>query len=177
MGTFRLWLNSASKWFRRTSSSSSTTSSSNAAAAIDTSALHIDVQSIIAAVLEKHGITLTADDPAFLLVTINELVLRNVLSELNNQVTHILAEARTEMDQMKDHAAGELGRAVRTSVIAIRREMQADIDSAKLEVTQLVAQLSRIYSRTYIWRWIAAGIAAAAILTLVAFAAAYSILK
>jgi hypothetical protein len=120
---------------------------------------------------------LDPEDPAFILVTINELVLQSTMDQLNDQVKQIIAQAQEEMERMRIHAAGELGRAVRTSAIAVRRELQADVDAAKIEAHQLVAEIHQAYSQVQVRRWIAAGIVAAAVIASLSFLAAYAILR
>jgi hypothetical protein len=52
-----------------------------------------DARALAAKVFERHGITLREDDPAFALVTLNELTLRTVMGELLVQADqHIKAE-------------------------------------------------------------------------------------
>jgi ElaB/YqjD/DUF883 family membrane-anchored ribosome-binding protein len=137
----------------------------------------LDAHAIAAVVRERHGVNLDPEDPAFILVTINELVLQSTMDQLNDQVKQIIAQAQEEMERMRTHAAGELGRAVRTSAIAVRRELQADVDAAKIEAQQLVAEIHQAYSQVHVRRWIAAGIVAAAVIAFLSFLAAYAVLR
>ncbi len=108
-----------------------------------------------------------------MLVTINELVLQSTIQDLDARVVHMIQQAQQEMDAMRTHAASNLGKEVRSAVIAIRREMQNDIDAAKLEAHSLVEEIQRAYSALHIRRWIAAGIVAAAALLTCGFLIGY----
>jgi hypothetical protein len=120
--------------------------------------LVLDTEAIAAAVRHKHGVNLTPDDPAFLLVTINQLVLEGVLEEFDCRISQIIGQAHQEMDEMRTHAAAELGKSVRTSALAIRRELQADIEAAKLEAQKLVIDIKQAYSQANNRRWVSVGV-------------------
>ncbi len=124
----------------------------------------LDPKRLVATVLEKHGVHLGSDDPALILVTINQLVLQEALDQLQKSMTASISQANTSVDAIKSHAARELGIAVRTAAQAIRQEIQNDINAAKLDSEDLIVKLQAANAHVNVNRWIAAGIVAGAVI-------------
>jgi hypothetical protein len=117
----------------------------------------LDVKQITAEVAARHGILLKGDDPALLLVTINELVLERSLDVLEARIRRLMGELQQSVGGMQRRVASELSEEVRASARTVREEMQRDIDAAKLETRELVLQVRHAYSRSSVRRWVAAG--------------------
>src|SRR6266481_5990782 len=102
MAVFQSWLNNALSRFRPNSLPNSTSSASSPPrSASNNSRLQFDTATILAAVRDKHGVNIDPDDPAFLLVTINELVLQSVLEEIIARIAESTNQAQEAVDQMQ----------------------------------------------------------------------------
>ena len=107
-----------------------------------------DARALAAKVFERHGITLGEDDPAFALVTLNELTLRKAMSELLHEVDqHIktgLAEFQLTMQRLEGRAGSVLAQQVRDSTGGLQGTLREEIASARLErlITPWFGQIS-----------------------------------
>jgi len=101
-----------------------------------------DTRALAAKVFERHGITLREDDPAFALVTLNELTLRKVMSELLEQVDqHIkaaLAEFQLTIQRVERRAGNVLAQQVRDSANGLKGTLHDEIASAQLGTKRMV---------------------------------------
>ena len=120
-----------------------------------------DVNALIGEVAARHGIALHPDDPAFALVTVNQLVLEQTMAEL---VEHTQRMAR-EFDQagvrLHARAGSVLAAEVRKAGLEIRQALCEDIASAGLRARQSMEDAQRTESRSIMYRWLAAGLVAA----------------
>ncbi len=127
-----------------------------------------DVRMLAAQVFERHGIALKEDDPAFALVTLNELILRKLtselLSEVNQQIAARLAEFEKTMQQGEQRASKTLAHQVRESAGVLRRTLQDEIAGAQLLVARTVEQLGSTYPIERSVRWCAIGTVVACVL-------------
>jgi hypothetical protein len=118
----------------------------------------LDVKRITAAVAARHGMLLKADDPALVLVTINECVLAESFDQLEQRAQILLSEMDASFAKMQEGAATHLTEAARESAAAVREELQRDIQAAKLDASEALFKLQTAHSRTVVWRWLAMGI-------------------
>jgi len=90
-----------------------------------------DGRAFAAKVFERHGIALKEDDPAFALVTLNELILRKLMGELlkdvDQHMTARLAEFEQTMQRVEARASRVLAQQVRESAGALRGTLQEQI--------------------------------------------------
>ncbi|HEX4167497.1 MAG TPA: hypothetical protein VHZ55_18685 [Bryobacteraceae bacterium] len=112
----------------------------------------------------QHGIRIDPDDPIMAVVTLNRLVLENVLSEGLRSIRTAAEEFTQAAERVQIRAGAAVGYDVRECVAAIRGELQKDIDEARLHACELVEELHRAQSRWSIVRWIAVGILSGAVL-------------
>jgi hypothetical protein len=112
-------------------------------------------------VFERHGITLGEDDPAFALVTLNELILRQLLGELLAQVDeHLragLAQFEVTMQRAEGHAGKVLARQVRDSAGTWQGALRAEISDARISMQQMAEETQRRYRTASFSRWWALG--------------------
>lgn len=112
----------------------------------------------------RHGIRIDPDDPIMAVVTLNRLVLENVLSEGLQSIRTAAKEFNQAAERVQMRAGSVVGQEVRECVALIRGELQKDIDEARVHACELVEELHRVQSRWSIIRWIAAGILGGAVL-------------
>src|ERR1700733_14200486 len=120
-----------------------------------------DARALAAKVFERHGITLREDDPAFALVTLNELTLRTVMGELLEQVDqHIkaeLAEFQLTVQRVEGRAGKVLAQQVRDSAGGLQGALRDEIAASRLGVQRMVEEIQKTYRMATLARWGAVG--------------------
>lgn len=126
----------------------------------------IDHNQLIGQVAAKNGIRLEPNDPAFVLVTLNEAVLQDAVAVLTKDIRQTLDSFADSLAKT-DHRAGKaLAHDVKTAAAELRRELNSDIDRASLRARELIVQVSNANTRPVIAKWLAAGTIAALLLFL-----------
>ena len=124
-----------------------------------------DVRAFAAKVFERHGIALQEDDPAFALVTLNELILRKLMGELlkevDQHITARLAEFEQTMQRVEARASKVLAQQVRESVGGLKGTLHEEIAGAQLQVERMVEEIKRAYRIGRLARWCVVGAAVA----------------
>ena len=117
--------------------------------------------SIGGAVFERHGIKLREGDPAFALVTLNELTLRKVMGELlqevDQHITARLAEFELTMQRVEGRAGKLLAHQVRDSAAGLQGALREEVISARLGVQQIVEEIRKTYRAATLARWCVVG--------------------
>ena len=120
-----------------------------------TPAVALDLKRITAEVAARHGMLLRPDDPAMLLVTMNEVVLQQVMGSITEE---IVANIEAVFRSAQREALGSVEREARKAGIAVREEIQKDIDAGRLHARELIVELNRAYTRSAVRRWVAMGV-------------------
>jgi hypothetical protein len=127
----------------------------------------VDAKRLTAEVAARHGLLIREDDPAMALVTMSEIVLEQVLKEAEIGLRAVLSEAEKSQKRSQQDVLvwvqEEMGRAGS----ALRVQLQRDIDAGRLQARELVVQLSQVYSRSAVRRWVAVGIVSGLLLILI----------
>jgi hypothetical protein len=123
-----------------------------------------DVQRIIGAVAERHGILLKPDDAAFALVTINQLMLEEIMADLLEEVRSAITEFDEAAGRVQSRAGSLLASEVKDAAATIRRELEGDIAAAGQQAREFVLEVHRAHSKAARGRWLALGLACALIL-------------
>jgi hypothetical protein len=121
----------------------------------------LDLKRVTAEVAARHGMLVSQDDPAMLLVTMNEVVLQQVLGSIETRTEEIVAAMEAGLRSAQHEALGNIEKEARKAGIAVREEIQKDIDSGRLHARELIVELNRAYSRSAVRRWVAVGVIAA----------------
>jgi len=121
----------------------------------------LDLKHITAEVAARHGMLVMPDDPAMLLVTMNELVLQQVIGSIQARTEEMVAGVEAGLRSAQREASGTVEREARKAGIAVREEIQKDIDSGRLHARELIVELNCTYSRSAVRRWVAVGVIAA----------------
>ena len=127
----------------------------------------VDAKKLSGEVAARHGLLIREDDPAMALVTMSEIVLEQVLKEAEVRFRGVLSEAEKSQKRSQQDVLvwvqEEMGRAGS----ALRVQLQRDIDAGRLQARELVVQLSQVYSRSAVRRWVALGIVSGLLLILI----------
>jgi hypothetical protein len=122
----------------------------------------IDVHRLIGEVAARNGIRVEPDDPAFVLVTLNQLVLEDAIVQMCEQIRLGIAEF-TEGVHKTEARAGKISAAeVRESAAEIREELQRDVETARIGAREIIYELHQNHTRVALIRWGAGAIGLAA---------------
>jgi hypothetical protein len=121
----------------------------------------LDFKRITAEVAARHGMLVRQDDPAMLLVTMNEVVLQQVFGSIEARTEEIVAGIDAGLRSAQHEALGNIENEARKAGIAVREEIQKDIDAGRLHARELIVELNYTYSRSAVRRWVAVGVIAA----------------
>src|SRR6266513_1729720 len=96
-----------------------------------------------------------------LLVTMNEVVLQQVFANIEARTEEIVAGLEAGLRSAQREALGSIEKEARKAGIAVREEIQKDVDAGRLHARELIVELNRAYSRSAVRRWVAVGMIAA----------------
>jgi hypothetical protein len=124
----------------------------------------LDFKRITAEVAARHGMLVCHDDPAMLLVTMNEVVLQQVMGSIEARTEEIVVDIEASFCSAQRGALGSVEREARKAGIAVREEIQKDIETGRLHARELIVELNHAYTRSAVRRWVAIGVVAASVL-------------
>ncbi|SRR5579875_589858 len=122
----------------------------------------IDVKRLIAEVAARDGIRVEPGDPAFALVTLNQLVLEDVAQQISEHIHAGVAEFTEAVRKTETRAGRLLAEQVKEAAGEVRDELYRDIEKARLEANEIVQAVHEAHTRAALIRWFAAGVIAGA---------------
>jgi hypothetical protein len=128
----------------------------------------IDVQRLIAEVAARHNILLKPDDAAFALVTMNELVLEELLERVEARIGASLAAFEASAKDAEQRATRAIASEVDRSGARIRQQIESDICDASVKARKLLEQVAGAHRRLLSAHTTAIAIIAALVLCLIA---------
>lgn len=128
-----------------------------------------EIRRLAAEVSIQHGIRIDPDDPIMAVVTLNRLVLEAALSDALQSFRTVSAEFNQAAERVQIRVGSTVAQEVRESAATIREELQKDIDNARLNARQLIAEAQRTQSRYFFIRWISMGVLGGAALFVAGF--------
>jgi len=126
----------------------------------------MDTKKLTSEVAARHGLLIRDDDPAMALVTMSEIVLQQVLERAEVGLRALLSEAELEQKRLQQEALVWVQDEIAHVGGALRVQLQGDIDASRIQAKELVVQLSQVYTRSAVRRWIALGIVSGLVLLL-----------
>jgi len=87
--------------------------------------------------------------------------LQQVLGNIEAHTKEIIAGFEDGFRSAQHDALANIEREARKAGIAVREEIQKDIDAGRLHARELIVELNRAYSRSAVRRWVAVGVIAA----------------
>ncbi len=119
----------------------------------------IDTKRLIAEVAAKHGICLDSNDPALCLITLNELVLENLVEKIVENVRTANKDFEQAAEQLQARAGGLLAQQITRMIAAARSELANNLDEATAQALEKLSKLHQFHARFAV-HWIVAGIMA-----------------
>ena len=127
----------------------------------------VDAKKLTSEVAARHGVLIREDDPAMVLVTMSEIVLEEALRKADVRLGAVLSEAEAQQKRLQLEAISWVQEEIGRAGSALRAQLVRDIDGARLQARELVVQLSQVYSRSAVRRWVAVGVVSGLILLLI----------
>lgn len=106
-----------------------------------------DVNRLIAEVQQKDNVRILPGDPAFALVTINQLTLEELANRLNEGLRSGIAEFIETVGKTESRAGTVLAQQVKGVAAAFRLELQGDIDAARVNASEMMRRLDHILQK------------------------------
>jgi len=120
----------------------------------------LDVKRLIGEVAARNGIRVESWDPAFALVTLNELVLEEIARRLTEEVHSGIAEFTETVQRTETRAGKILAQQVKEAAAELRKELQRDVENARLRASEIVFDVHQAHGKAAVIRWSAAGLIA-----------------
>lgn len=130
----------------------------------------VDAKKLKGEVAARHGLLIREDDPAMALVTMSEIVLEQFLEKAEVRLRGLLSEAESGQKRSQQEALVWVQEEMERTGTALCVRLQRDINAGRLQAKELVVQLSQIYSRSAVRRWVAVGIVSGLVLLLLGVA-------
>jgi hypothetical protein len=121
-------------------------------------------QRLIAEVASRHNVFLEPDDPAFALVTMNQLILDDAMESIHGQIRATIAEFHASMEKAERRAGSMLAEGVKESAAQMQRGLHNDLHTAGLKAREIVHLVNEAHRRPALIRWSAVGLVAGALL-------------
>jgi hypothetical protein len=118
----------------------------------------LDMNRLIGEVAARNGIRVEPGDPAFALVTLNQLVLEETARQLTEAVRSGIAEFTVAVQKTETRAGKILAQQVKEAAAELRRELQRDIESGRLKAAEMVMEVHRAHRKSASIRWGTAGL-------------------
>jgi len=122
----------------------------------------IDVHRLIGEVAARDGIRVEPGDPAFALVTLNQLVLEDAVARIGEHIRAGIAEFNHAVQKTENRAGKLLAQEVKDAAAEIREELQRDIETARVSAREILYDVHRKQSGAMFLRWVVAAVSAAA---------------
>ena len=120
----------------------------------------MDTKRLIAEVAAKHGICLDSNDPAFCLITLNELVLEDVVERAVECVRTANKDFEQAAEELQARAGTFLAQQMSRAIAAARAELANNMDQATAQALEKLGKLHQFHRRFAV-HWIVAGVMAA----------------
>ena len=123
-----------------------------------------DRKNLSGEIAARYGIRIDENDPAFVVVTLNQHALAQGTAELMKQIDIRLKEFEAATQRIEARAGRYLGAECREQVNAIRSGLEGDILAAGTRARELVEQVHRVNTRAILIRFISVGALAGLVL-------------
>lgn len=118
----------------------------------------VDPKRLTAEVAARHGLLVREDDPAMALVTMSEMVLDQVLDRAEQRFRDLLSQTEAAQEKWQQETVFGVQQEMERAGSVLRVNLQRDRAAAKLQARELAVELSQVYSRPVVRRWVAIGL-------------------
>jgi hypothetical protein len=124
----------------------------------------MDIEHLSAKAFARCGIRLEPNDPAFVLVALNQIVLQETTSEVSANLDAKMAAFSESMREIERRTGNALAQQVEASAVEMRQVIQNDVKEANWRARELVLQMNRSNARPALVRWTVIGALAAVLM-------------
>jgi hypothetical protein len=121
----------------------------------------LNVENLIGELTRRYGVRVESNDPAIVIVLLNQLMLTNLNEELTQSVARRLEQFEESVQRVEQRAGKLIGREVSEAAACVRAALQNDIDAAGLKAAHLVYMVDHAHKRPALIRWLTAGLVTA----------------
>jgi len=107
----------------------------------------LEINRLIAEVKEKDDVRILPGDPAFAIVTLNQLTLEDLANRLSEGLRAGIVEFNETVQKTEARAGAALAQQVKTAAAVLRQEIQKDIDVASLNAAEAVRKIDQAHRR------------------------------
>ena len=129
----------------------------------------IDPKYIIAEIAARHGVKIDAKDPMMAVVTLNELVLMQLITPVIERIKAAGPEFEEAARRTQRLAGKALAESVMEAAFVLRTEIQNDIEGARLNASKLILELNEAHNRDSLFRLVALSLMCAVIIFALGF--------
>src|SRR5215831_11893422 len=113
----------------------------------------IDIQRLIGEVAARDGIRVEPGDPAFALVTLNQLVLEDAVKQIREHIRSGIAEFTEAVQKTESRAGKVLAEEVKEAAAQVREELHRDVEAARIRAGEILSEVHRSATRAALIRW------------------------
>ena len=113
-----------------------------------------DMQRAIAEASARHRIRIDGDDPAAAFVTLNQLLLEQLVDELAGRLQETVSRFEASIQKAEFRAGKVLAAAVKESVLELHHELKTDFTAGSERVRELQDSANSARNRYVAWRWV-----------------------
>src|SRR5262249_19047875 len=97
----------------------------------------LDTKRLIGEVASRNGIRVEPDDPAFALVTLNQLVLEETARQLREEIRASLGDFEQAVQKVETRAGQVIAERVREAAAQFASQLQSELSAAALKLTEV----------------------------------------
>jgi hypothetical protein len=129
--------------------------------------MELDQTELIGELGRRYAIHINENDPAVVIVALNQIVLEHAMNELGDAVGRRIAEFETAVLRVEQHAGKMLALEFSEAAARIRAELQTNIETAGIKAAHLVYLVDQAHKRPALVRWLSAGLTSALLLFII----------
>ncbi len=124
----------------------------------------MDIEDLSAKAFARCGIRLEPNDPAFVLVAVNQIILENTFTQVSGSLDAKMADFSESMREIERRAGKAFAQQVQACAVEVRQAIQKDMKEANWRAREMVLQTNRSNTWPALVRWTVIGALAAVLM-------------
>ena len=124
----------------------------------------MNIDDLSAKALARCGIRLEPNDPVFVLIALNQIILEETTKEVSGSLDAKMAGFSESIREIERRAGKAFAQQVQACAVDVRQAIQKDMKEAHWRARELVLQVNRSNTRPALIRWIVIGALVAALM-------------
>lgn len=126
----------------------------------------MDIKNLIGEIAARHQLRVEPDDPIFVLVTANELILREAMERFDRQLRTAMTDFVGAAEKLEAETGTTLATQLSKALGQARQSFRNDITAANAQLRETVRKQQSAQTRPYVIMWCAIGLLSGALLFL-----------